>query len=455
MSLNKLEEYGRGFQIKVLAALLVQVEFLQDLVEDVEESYFDGPATRWIFKKIKEYYRKYNTVPTSDYLKTELKKLTVESLQADVKTVIKQAYEASDEDLRYVQEEFTSFCRNQKMREALSNSVSFLEEGNIESICLAVEKASKVGEKKDIGHLYVKDVESRYREDTRNPIETPWPIINSKTQGGLGAGDLGLIFGNPGGGKSWCLVALGAHAVMEGKTVVHYTLELSEGYVGKRYDACFTKIPVQNLFSHRQEVENAISTLQGQLVIKEYPMKRATPMTIENHLKKLISNGIIPDLVIIDYLDLLTTREKGKEVKMEVDDIYTSVKGMAKELKLPVWTVSQVNRAGAKDDIIEGDKAAGSYDKIMTADISISLSRKKEDKVEGTGRFHFMKNRYGPDGETFQASIDTSTGAIQIVDRELSDQDLALTKIRRSKTLVPEESTTVLTALQETIEQEQ
>ena len=63
-------------------------------------------------------------------------------------------------------------------------------------------------------------------------------------------------------------------------------------------------------------------------------------------------------------------------------DIYTSTKGLARELNIPIWSVSQVNRAGAKDDVIEGDNAAGSYDKMMITDLSISLSRKKEDKVK-------------------------------------------------------------------------
>jgi len=75
--------------------------------------------------------------------------------------------------------------------------------------------------------------------------------------------------------------------------------------------------------------------------------------------------------------------------------------------------VSQVNRAGAKDDVIEGDKAAGSYDKIMITDFAMSLSRKRQDKVNGTGRFHIMKNRYGMDGLTYFAKIDTATGHIR------------------------------------------
>jgi hypothetical protein len=85
--------------------------------------------------------------------------------------------------------------------------------------------------------------------------------------------------------------------------------------------------------------------------------------------------------------------------------------------------VSQVNRSGAKDNIIEGDKAAGSYDKMMIADFAMSLSRQKKDKVNGTGRFHIMKNRYGTDGMTFNVAVDTSTGHIEIISEMDDDED--------------------------------
>ena len=85
--------------------------------------------------------------------------------------------------------------------------------------------------------------------------------------------------------------------------------------------------------------------------------------------------------------------------------------------------MSQVNRSGAQDKIIEGDKAAGSYDKIMITDVCLSLSRMKEDKVNGTGRFHFMKNRYGMDGMTFSVEADTSTGHFAVSDYTDIDAD--------------------------------
>ena len=153
-----------------------------------------------------------------------------------------------------------------------------------------------------------------------------------------------------------------------------------------------------------------MTDLKGNLIIKEFPTGKATMTTIESHIQKVKDTGIEPDLIIIDYVDLLSSKRKTVDRKGEIDDIYTSTKGLARELDIPVWSVSQVNRAGAKDNIVEGDKAAGSYDKIMITDVCISLSRQRKDKVEGTGRFHIMKNRYGMDGLTFGVKADTSTG---------------------------------------------
>jgi len=109
------------------------------------------------------------------------------------------------------------------------------------------------------------------------------------------------------------------------------------------------------------------------------------------------------------------SKSRFTERKDEIDDVFIATKGLAKELKIPILTPSQVNRMGAKDDVIEGDKAAGSYDKMMVADICLSLSRKKEDKVLGTGRLHVMKNRYGMDGMTYDAKVDTNNGHIELL----------------------------------------
>jgi replicative DNA helicase len=410
LTLNSINQYGHDFQIKVLSSLLTHKEFLVNIHDIISDEYFENPAQKWAIKEILKYYDKYHTTPSLDILKVELLKVDNEVLQLSIKEQLKLAYVTSDEDLEYVQEEFTNFCKNQQLKKALMSSVDLLKGGDFDGIRYLIDNALKSGQDKNLGHEYIKDIEERYRENSRETVPTPWPKIDQLLQGGLGNGDFGLIFGNPGGGKSWSLVALGGHAVRLGYNVLHYTLELGEEYVGKRYDAFFTKIPVNKVDSHRDKIEEIIPQLPGQLIIKEYPTGRASVSTIESHIAKSTSMGVKPDLVIIDYVDLLSSRKTNRERKDEIDDIYTSTKGLARQLDIPIWSVSQVNRAGAQDKVIQGDKAAGSYDKIMITDFCMSLSRKKEDKVNNTGRFHLMKNRYGMDGITFGIQADTSTG---------------------------------------------
>ena len=433
MTLNNLESYGIGFQTKVMSALLTDKPFLQNVNDILTEEYFSNTAHKWIVDEVLKYYAKYHTNPTMDVLKVEMKRVDNEVLQLSIKEQLKEAYRSSDEsDLSYVKEEFTNFCKNQQLKKALLNSVDLLKAGDYDSIRTLVDNALRSGQDKNIGHEYNKDVESRYIEDDRKPIPTPWAQFNEILQGGLGSGDLGLIFGNPGGGKSWCLIALGAYAVQLGYNVIHYTLELSEGYVGRRYDAVFTGIQVDKLKHHRNHIGETIEGLAGNLIVREYPMGKASVSTIESHIKKCIDLDFKPDLIIIDYIDLLSSKKKNRERKDEIDDIYVGTKGLARELKLPIWSVSQVNRAGAKDNIIEGDKAAGSYDKIMIADVAMSLSRQKKDKVNGTGRFHIMKNRFGGDGMSYNAKVDTSNGHIEILNEMSEDEEDAQIKSSNS-----------------------
>ena len=421
--LNQLQSYGVGFQIKVLSSLLQHRDFLQGIHDILEAEYFDNPAHRWIVEEILKYHYKYHATPTKETLSVENKKMDNEVLRISIAEQLREAYKASNEDQAFVEEEFANFCKNQQLKKALLSSVDLLEKGQYDDIRYLIDSALKAGMDKNIGHEYEKDTEVRYRDEERNAIPTPWPHLNELLMGGLGSGDVGLIFGGPGGGKSWMLSVLGAAAVAAGKTVCHYTLELSDSYVGRRYDSVFTGIEVQDLGKHRAEIDETISNLKGRLIIKEFSMGKASIATIEAHIQKTTDLGHRPDLIIIDYVDLLKSKRKSIDRKEEIDDIYISTKGMARDLKLPIWTVSQVNRAGAKDDVIEGDKAAGSYNKIMIADFAMSLSRKRQDKVNGTGRIHIMKNRYGSDGMTYGATINTKNGNIEISANEMREDE--------------------------------
>ena len=430
MTLKALNQYGKGFQLKVLGSLLTDKAFLLTVRDVLQQDYFDSDAHKWIINEIVGYFDKYHTTVTMDVLKVELQKLDNDILKVALKEELRNSYQASQDDLEYVQEEFATFCKNQEMKQAILNSTDLLKAGDFDGIRNTIEKAMKAGMDKNIGHEYNKDVETRYRTDYRPTVPSPWPILNDSIQGGFGPGDLAIVFGNPGGGKSWTMVAIAAHAVKLGYKVNYYTLELGEDYVGKRFDCYFTGYSIDEVNKHRKEVQTQVNNLKGRLIVKEYAPKNATVNTIKSHIQKCTDMDHKPDLVIIDYVDYLRAPSKGKfaERKDEIDDVFIATKGLAKELKIPIITPSQVNRMGAKDNVIEGDKAAGSYDKMMVADLCLSLSRQREDKVLGTGRVHVMKNRYGQDSMTYNVKMDTNNGHIEFEGKANIDDHLNSTQ---------------------------
>ena len=199
-----------------------------------------------------------------------------------------------------------------------------------------------------------------------------------------------------------------------GKHIVHYSLELNESYVGLRYDSIFTGIANQNLKYHKEDVQGEMDKLKGDLVIKYYPTKTASVNTLSAHLKRITTLGTQVDMVVVDYADILKDMGGSKEVRHALGNIYEDLRGLAGEFQIPIWTASQANRSALDEDVIEATKVSESYQKIMTADFVMSLSRKVEDKIGNTGRFHVIKNRFGPDGITFPAKVDTNTGKMEI-----------------------------------------
>jgi len=425
-SLENLDKYGNSFQIKVLGLLLTDKRFLVNVSDSLTEDYFESPSRKWIIKKLQKYFDDFHTTPTLEVLSVEVKKEDNEVLKVAVTEELKQAYKLSESsnDKEYIELEFSKFCQNQQMKKAIMTSVDLLNEGDYESIRTLISKAVSNHQDKNNGHDYELDIESRYRPDDRKVIPTPWKELNTITQGGYGKGDFVIFFGGPGTGKSWALISMALEAAKLGANVVYYSLELGEGYVGKRFDANLTGIPVDQLQFHRAKIEQDIKELSGKLIIKEYPPKRASLDTIENHLNQLrVQHDFSPDVIFIDYLDLLRNRRARNERKDDIDDIYTDTKGLAKELGIPIITPSQVNRSGSQDKVVEGDKAAGSYDKIMIADIIVSTSRLRQDKINNTCRWHIIKNRYGTDGLTFKCEFDGSTGLTSILGEYDEDEE--------------------------------
>jgi replicative DNA helicase len=420
-NVDNLSKYGPTFQSKVLANLLSSPEFLQQSLDVLNPKFFESDAGQWIAEKTVDYFTDYKTLPTLEVFKIELDKQNDDVLKIAVKEQLRMAFQRkSDDDLQYVKDSFLDFAKNQALKSAIIKSVDLLQMGRYSEIKSLVDTALKSGQPRNIGHDWKKDITIRLTGQSRNTIATGWEAIDNLIGGGLAAGELGVIAAPSGIGKSWALATIAANAARIGKRVVYYTLELNENYVGLRFDTIFTGIEPNNIPLHSEEVYQAVDTIPGEIIIKYYPASSITVHTLRAHIEHLAASKMPPDMIIIDYADLMRSSDRVEARHQELGEIYKEIRGMSGELKIPVWTASQTQRSSIQDEIIEADKIASSYEKIMNADLVISLSRKLEDKANHTARAHLMKNRFGSDGVTLPVHMNTSIGKIEIYDENSS-----------------------------------
>ena len=412
---ESLIKYGTSFQSKIITSLIVDTKFIKTIGDILEVSYFDSDSNKFLVKSIIDYFKKYKTPPTMEALKVVIDDVENDVLKTSIVDSLRNAWQhREDPDLEFVKEKSLEFCKNQVIKSAIMESVELLDNQKYDEIKGVIDTAMRAGVERDIGHEYITGFEERMTQQSRKCLPTQWDSVNDLMDGGLAGGELGVIVAPAGIGKSWTLQSLGAHAVAKGKTVIHYTLELNAEYVGLRYDTIVSGQPTGNLQYYKEEVLKKINQLKGNLIIKYYPTRTASVNTLTAHLQQCELQGIKPDMVIVDYADIMKSTQHFNEKRHQIGHVYEELRGMAGEFDIPIWTASQANRSSLEEDVIGAEKVSEDYSKVMTSDFVMSMSRKVEDKIANTGRFHVIKNRFGPDGITFPATINTNTGYIQI-----------------------------------------
>jgi len=415
MSENTFEKYGSDFQKKIVQALLVEKDFAEQMIDILDVNYFGLKYLRVVVAKYFNYYNKYNTFPSFSILVTILRDEL--SNDGEEKLIKRQILEylkhikssPLNGDMKYVKEKSHEFCKSQSMRKSLIRAVEMIEGGNYEGVVEEVKSSMDLGSERNLGHDYKSQIKDRMNIEEIDTIRTGFDVLDHVDvfNGGLGKGEIGVVVAPTGVGKSLFCCILAANAMRNGKNVVYYTLELDENTVGRRIDANFSGIPQNQLSSYEDVVASAIEKeASGNLYIKYYPTKTASVQTIRAHLNRLAIRRFVPDLVIVDYADVMKGARHADQKRLEIESVYEDLRGMAGELGVPVWTCSQVNRAGSDNEVVELDDVAESYNKTMVADVVITLSRRLKDRMNKTGRIYIAKNRRGQDGLVYPLRLD-------------------------------------------------
>ena len=412
-------KFGKSFQEKLVQSMFYDRSFF-DQMSDVFDPYFlEVKYLRLFYERLANYRQKFEKHPSveimASIIKTEMEEES-EVLQKQVKDYFARIVATSQvEDEEYVKVTALDFCKKQKLKEAIMKSVGLLKTSSFDQISEVINQAMKLGLDNDHGYDYLIDFEERFLKRSRNPMTTGWKIIDDITKGGLGRGELGVVIAPTGAGKSMALVHLGAQAINEGKNVVYYTLELQDTVVASRFDSCITGVKLQDLHSFKDLIYDQVKELDGKLIVKEYPTKSASVNKLKQHLEKLRRSGFEPDLICVDYGDLLQPISSYKEKRIELETIYEDLRGMAQEFECPVWTASQTNRSGLNAEVVTMESISEAFNKCFVADLIFTLSRTITDKNNNTGRIFVAKNRNGPDGIVYPIFMDTSNIKIDVL----------------------------------------
>lgn len=417
-SSEDFSRFGKHFQESMVQLMLEDRSYCDQITEVLNISFFELSYLQVFVSKLISYREKYKVHPTYKamitILRTDLESEN-EALQLQVKDFFSRIHTAEISDKEFIKDTSLDFCRKQKLKEALMQTIDLMQSSSFDEISKVINTALTLGTGNEAGYEYLVDFEERYMLKARNPQSTGWQEIDGITHGGLGRSELGVVVAPTGAGKSMVLTCLGAKAVLEGKTVVHYTFELSDKVIGRRYDSCITNIALGDLNAFKEQVYEEISQLEGSLIIKEYPTKSASTQTLRNHLEKMKKRGSVPDMIIVDYADLLRPVSITREKRHDLENIYEELRGIAQEFECPMWTASQTNRSGLNAEVVTMEAISEAFNKCFVADFICSVSRTAQDKVNNTGRMFVAKNRNGPDGIVYPLMIDWSKVKMQVL----------------------------------------
>lgn len=445
---DDFSHYGKHFQEALVLLLLRDRQFCDQMGEVLREDFFETRYLRVFANVLLGYRTKYKVHPSIETMTTLVRsapeiEVETEVVQKQLREFFARAYtiDVTDE-AQYIKDTALDFCRRQTVKEAMLKAVRLVQTSSFDEVSKVLNDALKAGSSNDFGYDYLLDFERRFNPEDRKPISTGWTVIDGITRGGFGRGELVVAIAKTNGGKSFLLVHLGAHAILQGKTVIHYTLELSDADVASRYDACICDIPLDSLIHEKEVIRGIVSNLDGSLIVKEYPTKTASVQTIRNHLDRLRTRGVKPDMIVVDYADLLKpVKASAEAMRHDLQSIYEELRAVAKIYDCIVVTASQSHRMQEKDNLITMEDISEAYNKCFVADFIFTLSRSQAEIEKSAGRVFVAKNRAGRANIVYEAFVDFARSKVRIFESEqtpseaskktLQEQQINLKKVYR------------------------
>lgn len=428
--------WNQAMQERIMQAMIVDKEWAKGFMEVFSPDFFDDDSIhlKAVSKLYLKHHEKYKEFPSLDLLESLTKETFTNDkpLQNRIDMFLTEVKKNEHlGDLKYAKEKSLDWCKKQKTYQTVLEATSYVEQGNYDLVVEKIKEVSSFGITQSQGLDYTEEFERRYSKEARVPISTGIPELDQKVilNGGLAPKEIGIVVAPTNHGKSHLLIQFGAEALLRGKTVFHFTMEMPEEYVALRYDSYITKIDCSDLNDNKDLVKQEIESLKekeilGKLIIKEFPSGVPTVTNLRTFIEKMAYKNLKPDIIIVDYAALLRSSEKHEHTRIELQLIIRELRAMAKEMFCPIWTALQSNKDGTKTGVVDETNLAESYAQAAEADFILGLFQKA-----GYGTLHVAKNRMGIKDKTYNIFLDTAKSTLNVLEESNSpdsNKDLAV-----------------------------
>ena len=241
---------------------------------------------------------------------------------------------------------------------------------------------------------------------------TGFTDLDRLTQGFL-PGQMIVVAGRPAMGKSTFAMNIAENVALSGKLVIVFNLEMDKGSITRKLTSSVSKVLDDRLKSGKLEEEDWPRLTMAVNKIKAAPLyiddnATLTSRQIMSRVRKLSNKlGRKPDLVIVDYLQLLNDQGEGVQ---RITNISRALKMTAKTLHCPLIALSQLSRKleerQDKRPIMSDLRESGAIE--QDADIILMLYRdevyNKDTTDKGVAEVLIRKNREGENGDVYLTS---------------------------------------------------
>lgn len=405
------------FETVLLYNALSDPEYLSSIVSYVDPSFFNDKHIGKIIEKIAHFFNERGTIPSIVEIKTRLTSEDDQKSLAEVKTKLSSLQGPFNKDELVLNTE--KFLKERFIYKTILNvAEKFSDQSfSIEETLVDFEKAYNITLKENLGHWYFEDIDKHVKELVAiyNPTPTGWKFFDEKTEGGLFPKTLTVFAGQVNVGKSIVLGNIATNMLLADKNVLLISLEMSEFMYAKRISTQLTQIPHGDLkmFTDelREQVKHIQKNINAKLVVKEYPPKTVTVRQIDSFITKLSHKGFKPDIVVVDYINLIHPVSKNLNSYEAVKEISEQLRALAFKYTIPFVSATQLNR-GAFNTASPGmEGISESIGLAATCDVICSLWQEEEDRELGIINMGMQKNRFGPNfgNGAFKCNYNTLT----------------------------------------------